>query len=131
MITMEVLNLIRRLRLREKLSVHEIARRTFLSRNTVKKYLKAEIVEPKFDASNRASKLDPFAEKQAAWLKSEAAKPRKQRRTLKQMHSELTALGFTGSYNRVAAFAREWRADRQHEQQTTGRVTLPPPANPV
>ena len=65
---MEVLNLIRRLRLREKLSLHEIARRTFLSRNTVKKYLKAEIVEPKFDASNRASKLDPFSEKLAAWL---------------------------------------------------------------
>ncbi len=29
---MEVLNLIRRLRLREKLALHEIARRTFLSR---------------------------------------------------------------------------------------------------
>jgi transcriptional regulator with XRE-family HTH domain len=72
---MEVLNLIRRLRLREKLSLHEIARRTFLSRNTVKKYLKAEIIEPKFDASNRTSKLDPFAEKLAAWPKSEAAKP--------------------------------------------------------
>ena len=30
------------------------------------------------------------------------------------------ALGFTGSYGRVAAFAREWRVDRQREQQTTG-----------
>jgi transcriptional regulator with XRE-family HTH domain len=123
---MEVFRLIRRLQLREKLSLHEIARRTLLSRNTVKKYLKAGIVEPKFDVSNRPSKLDPFSEKLAAWLKSEAAKPRKQRRTLKQMHSELVALGFAGSYNRVAAFAREWRADRQREEQTTGRGTFVP-----
>ena len=72
----------------------------------MKKYLKAELIEPKFDASNRPSKLDPFSEKLAAWLKSEAAKPRKQRRTLKQMHSDLTAFGFTGSYNRVGASPR-------------------------
>ena len=32
----------------------------------------------------------------------------------------------TGSYNRVAAFARDWRADRQREQQTTGRGTFVP-----
>lgn len=43
---MELLILIRRLRLREKLPLREIAKRTCLSRNTVKKYLKAEIVEP-------------------------------------------------------------------------------------
>jgi transposase len=36
------------------------------------------------------------------------------------------ALGFTGSYPRVAAFARRWKADRQREQQTTGRGTFVP-----
>lgn len=30
------------------------------------------------------------------------------------------------SYNRVAAFAREWRAARQREQQTTGRGVFVP-----
>lgn len=35
-------------------------------------------------------------------------------------------LGFTGSYGRVAAFARDWRADRQREQQTTGRGIFVP-----
>ena len=123
---MELLNLIRRMRLREKLSFYEIARRTGLSRNTVKKHLKADTVEPKFAISHRSSKLDPFADKLTAWLKSEAAKTRKQRKTLKQMHSDLVALGFTGSYNRVAAFAREWRVNRQREQQTTGRGTFVP-----
>ena len=42
------------------------------------------------------------------------------------MHADLVTLGFTGSYNRVAAFARQWRAERQREQQTTGRGTFVP-----
>ena len=74
----------------------------------------------------RQSKLDPFAEKLSGWLKTEAGKPRKQRRTVKQLHSDLVTLGFTGSYGRVAAFARDWRADRQQESQTTGRGTFVP-----
>ena len=74
----------------------------------------------------RQSKLDPFAEKLSGWLKTEAGKPRKQRRTVKQLHSDLVTLGFTGSYGRVAAFARDWRADRQQEGQTTGRGTFVP-----
>jgi len=37
-----------------------------------------------------------------------------------------SALGYEGSYNRVAAFAREWRDDRQRELQTTGRGTFVP-----
>ncbi len=51
---------------------------------------------------------------------------RKQRRTSKQLHDDLVKLGYTGSYGRVAAFARVWRADRQREQQTTGRGTFVP-----
>ena len=123
---MGLLNVIRRLALREQVSIREIARRTGLSRNTIKKYLNAGTVEPKFAVPERPSKLDPFADKLAAWLKTETAKSRKQRRTLKQLHNDLVALGYAGSYNRVAAFARQWRVDRQREQQTTGRGTFVP-----
>jgi transcriptional regulator with XRE-family HTH domain len=70
---MGLLNVIRRMHLREKLSVREIARRTGLSRNTVAKHLAADTVEPKFATPDRASKLDPFAEKLAGWLKTQAA----------------------------------------------------------
>ena len=42
------------------------------------------------------------------------------------MHADLVALGFTGSYNRVAAFARHWEADRQRGEQTAGRGTFLP-----
>lgn len=112
--------------LREKLPIREIARRTGLSRNTIRKYLNAGTIEPRFATPERPSKLDPFAEKLAAWLKTEAGKSRKQRRTLKQLHADLVALGFAGSYGRVATSARQWRVDRQREQQTTGRGTFVP-----
>jgi hypothetical protein len=38
----------------------------------------------------------------------------------------LVALGYDGSYNRVAAFARDWKTARQQEQQTTGRGVFVP-----
>jgi transposase len=83
-------------------------------------------VEPAFRVPERPSKLDPFVDRLSAWLKTEAGKSRKERRTLKQLHADLVALGYEGSYNRVAAFARKWKADRQREQQTAGRGTFVP-----
>jgi hypothetical protein len=35
-------------------------------------------------------------------------------------------LGYEGSYERVAAFVRAWKGDRQREQQTSGRGTFVP-----
>jgi len=123
---MALLSVIRRWALRDQLSIREIARRTGLSRNTIRKYLRAGTVEPAFKVPERPSKLDPFAERLSAWLKTEAGKSRKERRTLRQLHADLVALGYEGSYNRVAAFARKWKADRQREQQTAGRDTFVP-----
>jgi transposase len=97
-----------------------------LSRNTIRKYLRSGAVEPEFRVPERPSKLDPYAAKLAGWLRSETGKSRKERRTAKQLHEDLVKLGYTGSYGRVAAFARAWRADRQREQQTTGRGAFVP-----
>ena len=97
MIHMGLLNIIRRMHLRQKLSIREISRLTGVSRNTVTKHLAANTIEPRFATPERPSKIDPFAEKLAGWLKTEAGKSRKQRRTMKQLHADLVALGFTGS----------------------------------
>jgi hypothetical protein len=83
-------------------------------------------VEPQFKVPERPSKLDPFADRLSAWLRAEAKKNRKQKRTVKQLHSDLVSLGYEGCYGRVAAFAREWKADLQRESQTTGRGTFVP-----
>jgi transposase len=63
---MGLLNIIRRMALRDELPIREVSRRTGLSRNTIKKYLNAGTVEPKFATPARPSKLDPFAEKLSA-----------------------------------------------------------------
>ena len=42
------------------------------------------------------------------------------------MHADLVTLGYEGSYERVAAFARAWREDRHRAEQTTGRGTYVP-----
>ena len=123
---MALLSVIRRWHFREHLSIREICRRSGLSRNTIRKYLRSEEVEPAFKVPERPSKLDPFADRLSGWLKTEANKPRKQKRTILQLHADLVSLGYGGSYNRVAAFAREWKADRQREMNTTGRGVFVP-----
>ena len=60
---MELLSVIRRWRFRQYFSIREIARRTELSRNTVRKYLRTDGVEPRFNAPDRPSRLDPFVDK--------------------------------------------------------------------
>ena len=123
---MGFLSVIRRWALRDKMPIREISRRTGLSRNTIRKYLRADIVEPNFQTPTRPSKLDPFADKLSGWLLMEQRKSRKERRTAKQMHADLVQLGFDGSYERVAVFVRAWKADRQRVLQTTGRGTFVP-----
>ena len=123
---MELLSVIRRWAFRDRLSIREISRRTNLSRNTIRKYLRSDVVEPAFKVPDRPSKLDAFADKLSAWLKVEGGRPRKQKRTVKQLHADLVALGFDGSYGRVSAFARAWKTARQREQQTAGRGVFVP-----
>ena len=86
---MALLSVIRRWHFREGMPIREIRRRTGLSRNTIRKYLRAGAVEPKFKVPDRPSKLDSFAEKLSGWLRVEASRSRKQRRTVKQIHADL------------------------------------------
>jgi len=79
--------------LRWQLPVHEIARRTVCRGTRSGNILRADFIEPKFAAPERPSKLDPFEDKLAAWLRFETAKSRKQRRSVKQLHADLDALG--------------------------------------
>lgn len=126
MINVAILSSIRRWHLRDQMPIREIARKTGLSRNTIRKYLANKVVEPRYPNRKTPSKLDDYAAKLAAWLKTEAGKGRKQKRSLKQLHRDLVQLGFTGSYDRVAAFAKRWRQEQQDQAKTAGRGTYIP-----
>mgnify|MGYP000743007272 CR=1 FL=1 len=71
---MGFLSVIRRWALRDKMPIREIARRTGLSRNTIRKYLREGAVEPKFKTPSRPSKLDPYADRLSAWLLAQTRK---------------------------------------------------------
>jgi transposase len=123
---MALLSVIRRLHLREGVSIRAIADRTGASRNTIRRYLRSGSIEPQFQVPARPSKLDAFSEKLSGWLKQESRLPRKQRRTGRQFHADLVSLGYSGSYGRVAAFIRSWREDRHRQEQTVGRGVFVP-----
>jgi transposase len=106
--------------------IREIARRTGLSRNTVRKYLASGVVEPKYPKRKAPSKLDDYSITLSSWLHRESNRSRKQRRSVEQLFYNLVQLGYAGSYDRVAAFARDWRAQQQEASLVAGRGTYVP-----
>ncbi|RMW09643.1 hypothetical protein ALO98_200341 [Pseudomonas syringae pv. tagetis] len=60
---MEMLGKIRRMYFRDKLSLHQIAKRTGLSRNTIRKWVRApEATQPAYQRCATFNKLSPFHE---------------------------------------------------------------------
>jgi transposase len=104
---------IRRLYFRDKLSIREISRTTGISRNTVRTWLREPgMLEPKYPKRVAATKLDAYADTLGQWLKADSGRGKRERRTKGQMWQELCAMGYTGSYGRVCAFARAWKASQ-------------------
>jgi len=121
-----LLSVIRRWHLRDGMPIREIARRTGLSRNTVRKYLASKVVEPVYPPRKTPTNLDDYGQTLTSWLFRESRRHRKQRRTVKQLHRDLMSLGYTGSYDRVAAFARNWRQAQHDAKRTSGRHVYVP-----
>jgi len=67
-IDVALLSVIRRWHLRDGMPIREISRRTGLSRNTVRKYLATDIVEPKYPKRKTPSKLDDYEATLTGWL---------------------------------------------------------------
>ena len=73
MISMEMLGKIRRMYFRDKLSLHQIAKRTGLSRNTIRKWVRApEATQPAYQRCATFNKLSPFHETLEQALKADA-----------------------------------------------------------
>ncbi len=116
---------IRAMHLREGKSISEIARRTSLSRNTIKKWLKepAETV-PKYRRAATSTKLAPFVPTLTQALKADAHRPRHERRTARALFAELQARGYEGGYSRLTDFIRAWRHDEGKAELTNAFVPL-------
>jgi hypothetical protein len=84
----------------------------------ITKYLASGEVEPKYPHRCTPSRLDPYVEQLRAMLRRNQSAMRKQKMSVREMHVRLAAMGYPGSYNRVAAFARAWHR-AEHERQLT------------
>lgn len=124
MIDVALLGIIRRWYIRDRISIREIARRLDISRNTVRRSIRTEAIEPSYPSRKSSSSLDEFAPQLTAWLSAEAVKSRKQRRTLKQMFLDLKELGYKGSYDRVAAFGRRWKVGQMERVNSASKSTI-------
>ena len=121
---MEMLGKVRRMHYRDRLSRSEIARRTGLSRTTVRKWLEeAEAVTPRYRRSKTPGKLTAFEATVVGWLESDARRPKRERRTAQAMLTQLKAQGFEGGYTILTDFIRDWR----HRKGTKdpGRAFVP------
>jgi transposase len=102
---------VRRMRLREGLSISEIARRTSLSRNTIKDWLRGPVRdEMQYRRAVAPKKIGPFEPLLRDALATDARRPRRERRTALKLFAQLQAQGFPGSYARVTECIRAWRA---------------------
>ena len=91
---------VRRPRLREGLSISEIARRTSLSRNTIKTWLREPA--PRTEVAYRRPPGPKLLAGFTAWLdqaiKTDEHRPRKERRTARRLFEPLQEQGFAGHY---------------------------------
>ncbi len=97
---------------RDKLSLHEITKRTGLSRNTVRRWLRTPeaVKEPTYSRAVGFGKLGGFMAELEQALKADAGRPKQDRRTGKALFAQIKASGYGGCYSRVTDFIRAWRA---------------------
>jgi len=122
---MEMLGKIRRMYWRDRLSLHEITRRTGLSRNTIKKWIKAGAVSnrPKYRRRDRPGKLTLFEARLTQALATDAHRAKRDRRTARALFAQIKDEGYVGGYTGVSDFVRQWCLSAGQAQ--AGRAFVP------
>jgi transposase len=113
-ITVSMLAKIRRMHFRDGVSIRDISRRTGLSRNTVRQWLREPKEDvPRYPKRVSRSVVDPWSEQLRMWLVADTRRPKRERRTGRQMYEDLRAAGYDGSYGRICAFIRAWSESKE------------------
>jgi len=114
MLTVETVLKVRLAGKRDGASVRAIAKKYRLSRNTVRKYLRSEEVEPRYGPRReRKPKLGPFVGDLEQLLEEEAKRPTPERRNALRLFEELQRRGYEGGYDSVRRQVKAWKAERR------------------
>jgi len=120
------LSKLRRLVLRDGMSVRQASRRLGISRNTAAKWLgEPEMAEPKYPSRRASSSvLDPYKDQLVTWLKADSHRNKRERRGVKALFEALRAMGYSGSASPVYRFAKLWKLEQGNAPKSAGFVPL-------
>ncbi|EGY00530.1 integrase catalytic subunit [Nitrospirillum viridazoti Y2] len=117
MLIVETIGRIRRDFLVKGRGIREIARDLNLSRNTVRKILRSEATEFRYERTTQPQpKIGPWRERLDALLLANEGKAARERLTLVRIYEELRGAGYDGSYDAVRRYARSWQKARGASQ---------------
>lgn len=110
---MLIVETIAKVRLRyhvKKQAIKQIARELSLSRNTVRKIIREDKTANEYLRKIQiAPKLEDYKEQLEIWLKEDEPLPRSQRCSAQRLHERLQSVGYTGAYDSVQRFVKEWQ----------------------
>ncbi len=99
-------------------SIRQIARDLNLSRNTVRKVLRSDETEFKYERSTvYRPQLGPHVSQLENWLEVDQALPAKRRRSAQVLYEALQGEGYRGGYDTVRRYVKAWRVEHQEVTQ--------------
>ena len=115
---------IRRMHFREKLSIREIERRTNLSRNTIRKWLREPaMTKPRYPEREGKSVVDAYTDQIRTWIQTDSHRAKRDRRTARVMFQAIQAQAYSGGYGRVCALVR--RLQQELDEAPSRKAFVP------
>ena len=113
MIGVDLIGQIRRAYFEQRRPIKEIVRLLSVSRTTVRKVIRGQETEFKYERSVQpVPKLGEWIEVLAGILETEAKLPRRERRSTQRLFEELRGQGYDGAHDSVHRFVKAWRDER-------------------
>lgn len=113
---MLIVETIAKIRLRyhvHKQGIKQISRELKLSRNTIRKILREDKTVHAYKPRQvSAPRLEEYKERLLSWLESDNQLPRKQRCSAMRLYQRLQELGYSGAYDSVQRFVKQWLLDK-------------------
>ncbi len=94
-------------------NISSISRSLNISRPTVRKHLETEEAPVYQRESQPEPKLGDYKALLVGWLEGDARLPKKQRRTAMRLFEGLVNEGYTGAYDSVQRFVKQWKSDNK------------------
>jgi transposase len=113
MLIVETIAKVRRAYFVQKKSIKAICREFRLSRKVVRKVIRSEATEFRYERGRQPlPRIGPWQDQLDGLLLANEQKPARERLTLIRVFEELRGLGYEGGYDAVRRYARGWRTAR-------------------